>query len=274
MIVEPFQQGDIPGFLDLAAREGWIAEAWEFDFLLAVFPGGCFTARDREGTPRGYVTSIRHERSGWIGNLIVDEQSRGRGIGAALFRRALDALRSAGSATCWLTASPSGKSLYEKYGFVTTDTIIRWCGTGRQRYAPSLPTRDNPEAALSYGGVDLMAWGDRRNLLLQEVVGRGTMLIEDNGFLVVQTSGGDRQFGPFAALDCGCAARLFDEALAVVPKGGRYCMDVPLSNRSAARMLQRRGARELGSAELMYAGARPDYRGEYLYGLATMGSCG
>jgi hypothetical protein len=29
-----------------------------------------------------------------------------------------------------------------------------------------------------------------------------------------------------------------------------------------------------GTTELMYAGARPDYRPELIYGLATMGSCG
>ncbi len=274
MIVEPFQQGDVAGFLELAAREGWIAEAWEFDFLLSAFPAGCFTARDREGTPCGYVTSLRHERSGWIGNLIVDEQSRGRGVGAALFNRALGALRSAGVSTCWLTASPSGKSLYEKQGFVTIDTIIRWCGTGRQRHVAPRPTRDNPEATLPHGGIDLMAWGDRRNRLLQEVVGRGVLLREDDGFLVVQPGAAACQFGPFAALDYGSASRLFDTALSTVPRGGRFCMDVPHSNRAAARMLQRRGALVAGSAELMYAGARPAYRGEYLYGLATMGSCG
>jgi hypothetical protein len=32
--------------------------------------------------------------------------------------------------------------------------------------------------------------------------------------------------------------------------------------------------RVTGSTELMYAGVKPDYRPEMLYGLATMGSCG
>lgn len=274
MNIEPFQQGDIPGFLELADREGWIADAWEFDFLLTVFPEGCFTARDQAGFPCGYVTSIRHERSGWIGNLVVSEQARGKGVGSALFGKALTALRSAGVATCWLTASPSGKALYERHGFAALDTIVRWCGAGLQRHASHHHRAELLEPVMSLGGIDLMAWGDRRHRLLQKVAGRGTILREDNGFLVVQSGGADRQFGPFAALDCGSAARLFDAALADVPKGGRYFMDVPLSNRSAARMLQRRGAREMGSAELMYAGARPAYRGEYLYGLATMGSCG
>jgi hypothetical protein len=29
-----------------------------------------------------------------------------------------------------------------------------------------------------------------------------------------------------------------------------------------------------GSNELMYAGVKPAYQSEYIYGLATMGSCG
>ena len=52
-----------------------MAEAWEFEFLLEVFPQGCFCIRDDSGKGIAFVTSIRHGRSGWIGNLIVAERA-------------------------------------------------------------------------------------------------------------------------------------------------------------------------------------------------------
>jgi len=131
MRVEPFHRDDIAAFLALASAERWLAEAWEFEFLLTVFPEGCFCVRDGSGNCCGFVTAIRHGRSGWIGNLIVAEQERGRGIGKLLFRTALSVLKDASAETIWLTASTSGRALYEGYGFTRVDTIIRWTAGGR-----------------------------------------------------------------------------------------------------------------------------------------------
>ena len=134
MIIEPFRIDDIVTFLALSAAERWVAELWEFELLLAEFPQGCFTARGDNGEIVGFVTSFCHLRSGWIGNLIVRPKHRGSGVGKALFRKTLEALRVAGAETIWLTASKSGMPLYEKHGFIRVDTIIRWVGTGRQRH--------------------------------------------------------------------------------------------------------------------------------------------
>jgi len=96
----------------------------------------------------------------------------------------------------------------------------------------------------------------------------------ESGFVVIQPCGAARQFGPFSALDSGTAEQLFDEALRTVPLGTKVYSDVPASNRAALRMFNRKQMRIAGSNELMYAGRKPEYRSEYVYGLATMGSCG
>jgi hypothetical protein len=98
--------------------------------------------------------------------------------------------------------------------------------------------------------------------------------LEKSAFLVIQPCGADIQFGPFSALDSSSAAHLCDAALGSVPRETRVYIDAPLSNRSAVRLFSRRGMQVTGSTELMYAGVKPDYRPEMLYGLATMGSCG
>ena len=274
MTFEPFRGDDIASFLELAATEGWVAERWEFEFLLSEFPQGCFTARADNGETAGFVTSLLHLRSGWIGNLIVGEQFRGRGIGEALFKKTLEALRTAGAQTVWLTASKAGMPLYEKHGFSSIDTVVRWVGTGRQRNEMHDCHRDWNTSGASVSGIDCQAWGDRRDALLAAAIGRGRLLLDESGFAAIQPCGDARQFGPFTALDSGTAERLFNAALRTIPFGSKIYLDSPASNRAALRMFNRKQMKISGSSELMYAGTRPDYRPELLYGLATMGSCG
>ena len=274
MMVEPFRREDIAAFLALAAAEGWLAEAWEFEFLLTVFPEGCFCVRDASGGGCGFVTAIRHGRSGWIGNLIVAQQMRGCGVGQLLFRNALAMLQACGTETIWLTASKSGRALYERHGFSRVDTIIRWTAGGRQRHsAQSIPS-GSVVSSVSVSAIDSLAWGDRRDELLEVVTGRGRLLLEETGFMVIQPCGGAVQFGPFTALDSDTAARIFNHSLGSVPHGTRVYIDAPASNRAAFRFYNRKALQVSGSTELMYAGARPAYQPEMLYGLATMGSCG
>lgn len=274
MTIQPFRKEDRETFLELACAEGWVAEAWEFDFLLSVFPEGCFSAREETNNAVGFVTSLLHERSGWIGNLIVADGRRGKGVGEALFVTALEALQAAGAETVWLTASKMGKALYEKHGFAAIDAIFRWTGFGRERHEAHDTEGDSSITPSSVSGIDNQAWGDRRDALLATTVSRGRLLIAESGFLVIQPCGNTMQFGPFSALDRSAAEHIFDLALRTVPPGTKVYLDAPASNLSATRLFNRRGMRIAGANELMYAGVKPAYRPDFLYGLATMGSCG
>lgn len=274
MTVEPFQTEDIAAFLRLAAEESWLAEEWELAFLLERFPAGCFCVRDDRGNGVGFVTSLPHEKSGWIGNLIVAPWIRGKGAGGKLFSKAREALHAAGVKTVWLTASSSGKSLYEKCGFTGIDTVYRWSGTGRQRHAGKI----NPPSAGEYkefiSSIDCQAWGDQRGTLLEVTAGRGRLIVEEEGFVVVQACGSVAQVGPFSARDGAAADILFHAALRTVPHGTKVFLDAPAANRTGLRMFNRKGMRIAGRTELMYAGDKPKYRPDLLYGLATLGSSG
>lgn len=275
MIIEPFHTSDIAPFLKLAAAENWLAEPWEFEFLMSEFPQGCFAARSESGDMAGYVTSLRHQMSGWIGNLIVAAEHRGKGIGEALFRKALEALLVSGVETVWLTASKSGMPLYQKQGFTRIDTIIRWSGNGRQRLAGHAAGADGEKCdPLLLNDIDRRGWGDRRAALVAVTAGRGKVLEQDSGFLVVQPSGIDRQLGPFSAPGYGTADALLKNALNTIPLGSKVSLDAPSSNRTALLLFNRYRMRIAGSNELMYAGVKPAYQPEYIFGLATMGSCG
>lgn len=274
MILEPFRTEDITFFLRLAAEEGWVAEAWELEFLLSRFPQGCCAARTDSGETAGFVTSLRHERSGWIGNLIVRPEYRGRGIGEALFRMALERLRESGVETVWLTASKAGMPLYRKSGFTRIDTIIRWSGNGRQQHAAPRAMAAGTAVDPLLNDIDGLVWGDRRAALLSVTAGRGRLMRRESGFVVIQPCGDAWQLGPFSAPGYRTADALLKTALHAIPYETPVCLDAPASNRTALLLFNRSRMRISGSAELMYAGVKPAYRPELLYGLATMGSCG
>lgn len=274
MKIEPFRSEDIAPFLKLAAAEEWLAEPWEFEFLLSELSHGCFTARGENGETAGFVTSLRHDRSGWIGNLIVAPEYRGRGTGAALFEKVLETLLNSGVETVWLTASKAGLPLYQKYGFTRIDTIIRWSGSGRQRLEGHEAASACDDIKPLLVDIDSRGWGDRRAALMAATAGRGRLLRQDSGFVVVQPCGNTRQLGPFSAPGYGTADALLKDALNTVPSGTKVCLDAPASNRTALLLFTRNRFRISGSSELMYAGVKPTYQPEYIYGLATMGSCG
>lgn len=63
----------------------------------------------------------------WIEDVVVDEAARGRGVGAALNRRAIEIATDAGARTVDLTSRPSREAanrLYRRLGFVARDTNV------------------------------------------------------------------------------------------------------------------------------------------------------
>jgi len=63
----------------------------------------------------------------WIEDVIVDHESRGKGIGEALTQAALEKAREAGARTVDLTSRPSREAanrLYQRVGFVRRETNI------------------------------------------------------------------------------------------------------------------------------------------------------
>jgi ribosomal protein S18 acetylase RimI-like enzyme len=269
MIVEHFTHDDIPLFLEFAAAEGWISSAWEIHFLLDAFPESCFSWREGDQAV-AFVTTIKYDKSGWIGNLIVAETMRGRGIGSSLMRKAMEALLRAGAETVWLTASDLGKPIYERFGFVEIDAIKRWKGKGIGVHAEQARHISLEEAIK----MDGQGWGEMRNSLVTAALERGEMFGTDGGFLVLQDCGAFRQAGPWGCDEAGDAALLLDTVLSRIEGAFEIVLDVPERNRAAASLLASRGFCVTGRTSLMYFGARPLYRPDKIYALGSMGSMG
>lgn len=73
------------------------------------------------------VYRIPYTRKGYIEDLIVDESFRGRGIGKALLKKAVETAKAKGAAYLDLTSRPSrveSNDLYEKFGFQKRETNV------------------------------------------------------------------------------------------------------------------------------------------------------
>ena len=270
MRIRVFTADDGEHFMALAAREGWTVDPWETHFLLTAAPSGNFCVHECAGKASAFVTSLCHSKSGWIGNLLVHPELRRRGLGERLFTRALKALCKAGAETFWLTASAMGRPLYEKHRFCTIDRINRWTGHGTARKGQSL----GAVSAKINLCLDRLGWGDDRYRLLEATAARAIVAAAPNAFAMLQRCGSVLQLGPCAASDEQAAQRVIRTLVAQVPEGMEIVCDAPAGNMSAAKLLEELGFRIKGTTELMFAGVKPDYRPEYTFGLATMGSSG
>jgi GNAT superfamily N-acetyltransferase len=268
MHIDQFRHDDIEPFLALAASEGWVCDRWEFEFLLEQFPSGCLTAWS-EGEPIGYITSIKYDKSGWIGNLIVSRDYRGRGVGSTLMEKALEELDKAGTASVWLTASKQGKPIYERLGFMVVDVISRWVGQGLWDVS-SEPAAGSRDSLLA---IDSAGWGDSRESIIDAAVRRGRIFHAGESFLVSQPCSDGIQLGPWGGLDRRASA-LLDDALLAAGKGVTVLLDVPIRNTEQTALLMGKGFSIRGSTLLMCRGTLPAYAPESIYALASMGSMG
>lgn len=71
------------------------------------------------------ATVAQYDRLGWVGSVIVEESHRRRGLGSEIFAAACER---SDAAVLGLDANPTGKPIYEEYGFATATTVEQFEG--------------------------------------------------------------------------------------------------------------------------------------------------
>jgi len=116
---------DIPVGLRLNTLSGWNQTAVDWHRFLDNSPNGCFVM-EHDSKVVGTATTISYEnRFAWIGMVLVDPEYRKQGIGTQLLRKTVEYLDQRHVPTMKLDATPLGKPLYQKLGFVTEFEIER-----------------------------------------------------------------------------------------------------------------------------------------------------
>ena len=263
---------DIRAGMRLKEIAGWNQTHADWERFLAASPQGCFVA-EANGEVVGTVTTISFEgRFAWIGMVLVDPARRSQGIGTKLLEKAVEHLDACRIPCVKLDATPQGKPLYEKLGFVGEYEIERW---ELQRVAAPGATEGADSLTEETLNQDREIFGADRSALLRSIA------LEHPAF-VLQTqrrgklagySFGRRgaladHLGPWAAQDESAARDLLEEFL-LRSCGERIFVDAMRNNPWAMKLLREHGFQNSRSLTRMYRGhndfpGRPELLGAIL----------
>lgn len=238
VVIRPMEAWDIEDGVGLSRAAQWNQLAADWVALHGLFPRGCFVAV-RNGAVVGTTLSVDYDsKVGWIGCVLVDAAMRGRGIATRLVESALDVLKAC--ETVKLDATPDGRRVYRKLGFVDEYELVRLIVPAAP-VAPAEPgfvvRRMEPGDLPAAAAMDANAFGVARPSLLAALRG-----LEPDYALVAECAGTMRGFamgrhgataeylGPVTALDPAAARALAIHALAVL-RGRAVILDVPAAQR-------------------------------------------
>jgi len=261
---------DIPGGVRLNTLAGWNQTEADWKRFLFSSPKGCFVMEDGAKVV-GTATTLSYEhRFAWIGMVLVDPEYRKRGIGTKLLLRTIRYLDDASIPTLKLDATPLGKPLYEKLGFVSEYEIERWIlqrtTEGEQVMNATRPGAAELPRILAH---DREVFGADRSALLRSLDEQGsdlTLVADSGGHLEGYALGRHGRFadhlGPWVARDTSGAKKLLGDFLRRSSRS-TVVVDSLKSNSTAARILRDTGFSIARPLTRMYRGpnafpGRPD----------------
>jgi len=260
-------------FRQWAEREGWRVPARELTLYRHELVDSAFVLRGAAGEPLGFVTICRHQRSGWIGNLIVAPERRGSGHGRQLFRHAVECLATRGVNALWLTASSSGQPLYESSGFREAGRIERWRLVGDSMSKGGSGSGRGGEL-YQLAQADAAAWGHSRSALLSLLAKGGKIFTSGSTVAMLQAGDKLQVLGPWLSADlCPRANRtVLNQVLDAWDGVGEIAVDA-IGGNPVRLLLHAAGFRQSGETVLMTRGTGKVRLGE-IVALASLGSMG
>jgi GNAT superfamily N-acetyltransferase len=235
---------DLAAIVELRESVGWSAHDWALRAAIAPPDARCLVVVDATGRVAGVGSGISYGALGFIGNMVVAEAQRHRGIGSAVLEAVIGFLEARGCTRLELFATPLGRPLYASHGFELTD--------------PSAMVSVPRQAALD-GGDELVVeeatdadeltafdaprfGGDRRALLAMMCAdaARPVLVARDQhaigGYLWLRPDG--PRVGPFVADEPAVAARLLRAAFDRAPRGAELTLNLPMGNEPGVRWLR------------------------------------
>jgi len=255
---------DVSAGQRLKELAGWNQTVGDWNRFLEASPKGCFVAEEN-GLVCGTATTICYEdRFAWIGMVLVDPEHRKRGIGTQLLKKTIEYLDEQKIPTMKLDATPQGRPLYEKLGFVVEYEIERWVlkrsPDSNARTLTSSRERLTGSQLEPIFEIDRDVFGADRSFLLH------SLQIETPEFVLADLAGGKRQsyafgrrgsfadhLGPWMATNRDSAENLLDEFLARSSRENIF-VDRLTRNAIAGELLPARGFVFSRSLSRMYRG--------------------
>jgi len=267
---------DIPSAVRLTGSEGWGFTAQDFRRLLQLDPQGCFIASDRHRRV-GLITTTSYDSFAWIGNVIVAESARGRGVATELIGHAISHIESRGIKRVGLYSYLETRSLYKKFSFVERMRFLRYVGTtgARDKKEARSLARDRLSEIVRFDRDRFGA--NRKNLLelLYREFPHLCFVLEDRGRIEGYVMAKGAQFGyevgPWVCDHSviGLVDTLLNAELKRMGKG-RVEVTVPKRNRIANHALVRSGFSPVGEVAQMFRGGFPKCRDDTIFAIGAL----
>jgi GNAT superfamily N-acetyltransferase len=266
---------DLPEIAAMRDAVGWGAHEWALRIASREPNGRMLLAVDGEGRIAGVGSGIAYGPLGFVGNMIVVEEHRRRGVGSAILSAVSDFLTGRGCTRLELFATPSGRPLYAGHGFepmapnsvARVDRKLPLDGDG----ALEVETAQDVTKLARYDAPRF--GGDRHSVLAAMLddperpllVARRSASIAGYAWLRAE----DGRLGPFVADDPAVAATLIGAALERAPDAERLSFNLSSANAIGLEWLRSVGAELETWDGRMGRGPRIPRRDETIYGNAV-----
>jgi len=267
---------DMGVYLRLMEIAGWGNTADDLRRLLHYEPKGCFVA-SLEGEDVGMVATTNYGQVGWIGNLVVLPERRGRGIGADLMRAAMGHLLDSGVRSIRLDSVAKSVSLYGRLGFRVEYPSLRFMGKGRNHQGQGTDGMEETDLPAvidldrGYSGLD-------RERMLKRVYGDypGLCFVARDdgrtaGFIMAKPGEGSCRVGPWICdPERPDLARALLRSLMSEVAGGWIWVGVPALNGASVEILGEDGFERIStSTRMCYGECWPLGDGRAVFGIGA-----
>ena len=261
-------------FLDLIDMVGWGLTEADYRRMLSFSPDGMFKA-EVGGVDVGVVVTVEYGDLSWIGNLVVAPGARGRGVGEALMRRAMDHLLGRGVRSIRLDAVMKAIPLYRRLGFREEYWSLRYTGrASRIPVAVAEPMQGSDLDAVAE--LDQAYFKGRRGHILRWVYNtfpdlcfasweEGTLI----GYIMAKDGSDSIKVGPWICLPGHeYEAEALLRSLMNMRVGMPVWVGCPEGNGSSVSVLERNGFKALPSSlRMCYGDSAVKENVEGVYGL-------
>lgn len=207
-------------------------------------PQGCFCAED-DNQFIGQSVGIMMGTLGAIGVIIVHENYRRRGIGAALTTETLNYLQNKGAKTVKLDATPEGYNIYKKLGFLDEFSVCHYVGGLVCSQPLTRSSEVKPLVAADLEAIikfDEFAFGANRANVLKALFKDSSAFMvrhgsETQGYVMYRPTDTGYWLGPFIANDVLSAEKLLQQVLAEL-SGKEIRLGVPSTNPKATDLFR------------------------------------
>jgi GNAT superfamily N-acetyltransferase len=206
LTAKPMRPPDFQFATQLANTMNWQMAIEDFALAVALEPDGCFVAMDGDRRV-GIASCISYGGVGWFGNLIVEEEWRGRGAGAFLVQHAITYFGHRGIGAIGLYSYPKLQGFYAKQGFKQDVDFAVMHAEKPMCPKESTAQRIGEDNFEDVAKFDAACFGGNREKLLKKVVFDGENLsycISENkkivGYAAAKVFGDMAEIGPLVCL--------------------------------------------------------------------------